>query len=64
MKSTENTGKTLSEVGEYIVSSNTGYALERALLAINRDDVVKKCVVETDEVEAAAARVAMDQSGG
>ncbi|XP_060074822.1 ankyrin-2-like [Ylistrum balloti] len=45
----------------------TGNALEKALTRINREDVVKKCMynVETveDEVEAAAARVAMDQSG-
>lgn len=46
---------------------STGNALEKALTRINREDVVKKCMynVETvqDEVEAAAARVAMDQSG-
>ncbi|XP_076454790.1 uncharacterized protein LOC143289416 isoform X40 [Babylonia areolata] len=45
----------------------TGNALENALQRINREDVVKKCMYNTevvdDEVEAAAARVAMDQSG-
>ncbi|KAL8614687.1 hypothetical protein ACOMHN_046574 [Nucella lapillus] len=45
----------------------TGNALESALQKINREDVVKKCMYNTavvnDEVEAAAARVAMDQSG-
>jgi hypothetical protein len=44
-----------------------GQALERALIKINREDVVKKCIYNVenvvDEVEAAAARVAMDQSG-
>lgn len=44
-----------------------GNALETALQKINREDVVKKCMYDTevvdDEVEAAAARVAMDQSG-
>ncbi|XP_076460003.1 uncharacterized protein LOC143293050 isoform X8 [Babylonia areolata] len=45
----------------------TGNALETALQKINREDVVKKCMYNTevvnDEMEAAAARVAMDQSG-
>ncbi|XP_025111699.1 uncharacterized protein LOC112572817 isoform X40 [Pomacea canaliculata] len=45
----------------------TGNALEVALQKINREDVVRKCMynveVVDDEVEAAAARVAMDQSG-
>ncbi|CAG5123842.1 unnamed protein product, partial [Candidula unifasciata] len=45
----------------------TGTQLESALRRINRDDVVRKClhhvVREDDEVEAAAARAAMDQSG-
>lgn len=45
----------------------TGQALERALIKINREDVVKKCIYNVenveDEMEAAAARVAMDQSG-
>jgi ankyrin len=45
----------------------TGNELERALRSINREDVVQKCMynVETiqDEVELAAAKVAMDQSG-
>ncbi|KAL8597428.1 hypothetical protein ACOMHN_050926 [Nucella lapillus] len=45
----------------------SGNALETALQKINREDVVKKCMYNTevvdDEVEAAAARVAMDQSG-
>ena len=44
-----------------------GQTLERALIKINREDVVKKCIYNVenvvDEVEAAAARVAMDQSG-
>ncbi|XP_063445924.1 uncharacterized protein LOC134725749 isoform X39 [Mytilus trossulus] len=46
---------------------NKGQALERALIKINREDVVKKCIYNVenveDEMEAAAARVAMDQSG-
>ena len=45
----------------------SGNALETSLIKIGREDVVKKCMynVETveDEMEAAAARVAMDQSG-
>uniref|UniRef100_A0A0B7BMI9 Death domain-containing protein n=1 Tax=Arion vulgaris TaxID=1028688 RepID=A0A0B7BMI9_9EUPU len=45
----------------------TGIQLENALRRINRDDVVRKClhtvVTVDDEMEAAAARVAMDQSG-
>ncbi|KAL3877007.1 hypothetical protein ACJMK2_034767 [Sinanodonta woodiana] len=45
----------------------TGNALERALRQINREDVVKKCMYNIerveDEVERAAAKVAMDQSG-
>ncbi|XP_056019552.1 ankyrin-2-like isoform X15 [Ostrea edulis] len=45
----------------------TGNELERALRSIKREDVVQKCMynVETiqDEVELAAAKVAMDQSG-
>ncbi|XP_050393549.1 titin isoform X4 [Patella vulgata] len=45
----------------------TGNELESALRSINREDVIKSCMydIETvdDEVEAAAARVAMDQSG-
>lgn len=50
-----------------IVIYVVGQALERALIKINREDVVKKCIYNVenveDEVEAAAARVAMDQSG-
>lgn len=41
--------------------------LEKALVKIGREDVVKKCIYNVenveDEMEAAAARVAMDQSG-
>lgn len=45
----------------------TGNELERALRSIKREDVVQKCMYNveciTDEVELAAAKVAMDQSG-
>ena len=41
--------------------------MERALIQVNREDVVKKTMynveVVQDEIEAAAARAAMDQSG-
>ena len=44
-----------------------GNALEQALIQVNREDVVKKTMynveVVQDEIEAAAARAAMDQSG-
>uniref|UniRef100_A0A0L8HCB3 Titin n=1 Tax=Octopus bimaculoides TaxID=37653 RepID=A0A0L8HCB3_OCTBM len=45
----------------------SGNALEKALIRINREDVVKKCMYDVvtveDEVDMAAGRVAMDQSG-
>ena len=45
-----------------------GNALEKALIQVNREDVVQKTMynveVVQDEIEAAAARAAMDQSGG
>ncbi|XP_062581043.1 ankyrin-2-like isoform X28 [Saccostrea cucullata] len=45
----------------------TGNELEKALRSINREDVVQKCMYNVemvqDEVELAAAKVAMDQSG-
>ncbi|XP_065923059.1 ankyrin-2 isoform X42 [Magallana gigas] len=45
----------------------TGNELERALKSIKREDVVQKCMynveVIQDQVEMAAAKVAMDQSG-
>lgn len=44
-----------------------GNELERALKSIKREDVVQKCMynveVIQDQVEMAAAKVAMDQSG-
>lgn len=45
----------------------SGNELERALKSIKREDVVQKCMynveVIQDQVEMAAAKVAMDQSG-
>ncbi|XP_036357739.1 titin isoform X31 [Octopus sinensis] len=45
----------------------SGNALEKALIRISREDVVKKCMYDVvtveDEVDMAAGRVAMDQSG-
>lgn len=45
-----------------------GNELERALKSIKREDVVQKCMynvedIHVDQVELAAAKVAMDQSG-
>lgn len=51
----------------YVMISFTGNALENALRQVGREDVIKKTMynveVVEDELEAAAARAAMDQSG-
>ena len=48
-------------------NSFLGNALEKALIRISREDVAKKCMYDVvtfeDEMEMAAGRVAMDQSG-